>query len=243
VTAAGLVAGAEDLGLDGDTVAELAAAWRGDECAGTHGLLAGAVRARLDRVQYEIAEHQRRATQAGPGTAAWAEANHATVALAENAARLQAVREALTVAPHAGPCGESCTCVAALAAPGTRFHFPSDAASGVGPLSCDLAADGGEARDRIAAWQQVLARVESRDALADADSGVVLRFPFDVELAATLARLAAAEYRCCSFGSYAIVVDESGLRLEIRMPAGAGEMLAAVVGRPDATATAPVGDR
>jgi hypothetical protein len=48
-----------------------------------------------------------------------------------------------------------------------------------------------------------------------------------------LGRLAAAQYRCCSFGSYTLVVDGSGLRLEIRMPAGAAGTLAAVVALPD----------
>ncbi|GAA0467460.1 hypothetical protein Aca07nite_71060 [Actinoplanes capillaceus] len=67
---------------------------------------------------------------------------------------------------------------------------------------------------------------------ADTPDGVALRFPFDVDLAGTLGRLAAAEYRCCSFGSYTLVVDGTGLRLEVRMPGEAAGMLAAVVGLP-----------
>jgi hypothetical protein len=123
-----------------------------------------------------------------------------------------------------------------LAAPVTAYQFPSVPAAGEAALRCDLAADGGDAHDRIEVWQQVLARVQRRDPLPDVDgetqTGVVLRFPFDVELAATLGRLAAAEYRCCSFGSYTIVVDEAGLRLEIRLPEEAADTLAAVVGLP-----------
>jgi hypothetical protein len=75
--------------------------------------------------------------------------------------------------------------------------------------------------------------VQGRDPLTDTDTGVALRFPLDADLAATLARLSAAEYRCCSFGSYTLVIDRTGLRLEIRMPADAAGMLAAVVGLPD----------
>jgi hypothetical protein len=195
-------------------------------------------------VHTDLAEQQRQATAAGPGTAAWAGATRATVSLAEDAARIQAVGEALAAAAaHAGPCGGSCGCATALDAPGTTFHFPGDGAAGEADLSCDLAADGGEARDRIGVWQQVLARVERRDALPDSAGGVALRFPFDVELAAALARLAAAEYRCCSFGSYTIVIDDTGLRLEVRMPAGADAMLAAVVGRPDPLMTVPAEGR
>ena len=62
-------------------------------------------------------------------------------------------------------------------------------------MACDLAADGGDMRDRIGMWQQVFAHVQGRDPLADTETGVALRFPLDADLAATLARLAAAEYR------------------------------------------------
>lgn len=114
---------------------------------------------------------------------------------------------------------------AAISATGDLYRFAD--------LACDLAADGGDARGRVAVWQQVFTRVRRRDPLADTATGVALRFPLDADLAATLARLAAAEYRCCSFGSYTLVVDHRGLTLEVRMPDGAADMLAAVVGRPD----------
>jgi hypothetical protein len=103
------------------------------------------------------------------------------------------------------------------------YDFPG------GELSCDLEADGGEARDRVDIWQRVLGRVLSREELPD---GLVLRFPPDVEIAGTLGRLAAAEYRCCSFGSYHLVIDGEGLRLEVRMPPEARGTMAAVLGVP-----------
>lgn len=120
-----------------------------------------------------------------------------------------------------------------MTAAGDVYRFPTDPDSVEAALACDLAADGGDMRDRIGVWQQVFAHVQGRDPLADTETGVALRFPLAADLAATLARLAAAEYRCCSFGSYTLVIGHTGLRLEVRMPADAAGMLAAVVGLPD----------
>ncbi|MFG1687837.1 hypothetical protein ACGFNP_47335 [Nonomuraea sp. NPDC049269] len=72
--------------------------------------------------------------------------------------------------------------------------------------------------------------------MPDTADGVAPRFPFDIDLAGSLGRLAAAEYRCCSFGNYTLIVDRTGLRLEIRMLADAAGTLAAVVGLPDTPA-------
>ncbi|RSM41759.1 hypothetical protein DMB66_55630 [Actinoplanes sp. ATCC 53533] len=227
------LAGAEDLGLGADTLATLAAGWRDGECTSTRQRLADAVTARLDQVQADIAVRNRQAVGAGPGTAAWVTEIGGSASLSEDAARLQAVSAALTGAAHDGPCGEACGCTTALAAAGTTYHFPHEAGSGEAALACDLVADGGDAHHRIGVWQQALARVERRDPLPDTPDGVALRFPFDVDLAGTLARLAAAEYRCCSFGSYTLVIDGTGLRLEVRMPGEATGMLAAVVGLSD----------
>jgi DNA-binding transcriptional MerR regulator len=223
-----LVAGAEQLGLDHDTLAALAGAWRDADCTTAHRQLADAVSARIDLVQAAIGEQNRRALDAGPGTPGWAEVIGGSASLSEHAGRLQAVAAALTTTAHDGPCGDGCGCATALAASGTAYRFPGAAA-----LSCDLVADGGDVHDRIGVWQQVLGRVRGRDPLPDTTTGVALRFPLDVDLAGTLGRLAAAEYRCCSFGSYTLVVDGTGLRLELRMPAEAFETMAAVVGVPD----------
>jgi DNA-binding transcriptional MerR regulator len=227
------LAGAEDLGLGADTLGALAVGWRDGECTSTQQRLAAAVTARLDQVQADIAARNRQAVAAGPGTAAWATEISGSASLSEEAARLQAVAAALTTATHDGPCGDDCGCTTALAAAGTTYHFLHDATSGEAALACDLVADGGDAHQRIGVWQQALARVERRDPLPDTPDGVALRFPFDVDLAGTLGRLAAAEYRCCSFGSYTLVIDGTGLRLEVRIPGEAAGMLAAVVGLPD----------
>ncbi|MEU8611146.1 hypothetical protein AB0C29_24480 [Actinoplanes sp. NPDC048791] len=227
-----MLAGAEGLGLDSGTLTTLAASWRAGDCVSTQQRLAAAITARLGQVQADIAEHNRQAVEAGPGTAGWATTLDGSASLTEEAARLQAVSVALTDATHAGPCGDDCGCTTALVAAGTTYHFPHEPTSGAAALACDLVADGGDTHDRIGVWQQVLTRVEGRDPLPDTPGGVALRFPFDIDLAGTLARLAAAEYRCCSFGSYTLVVDGTGLRLEVRMPGEAAGMLAAVVGLP-----------
>jgi DNA-binding transcriptional MerR regulator len=227
------LAGAEDLGLDAGTLGALAAGWRDADCTSTQQRLAHAVTARLDQVQADVAARNRQAVEAGPGTAAWAMQLAGSASLSEQVARLQAVAAALTTARHDGPCGDDCGCTTALAAAGTTYHFPHDAGSGAAALACDLVADGGDAHHRIRVWQKALARVERRDPLPDTPDGVALRFGFDVDLAGTLGRLAAAEYRCCSFGSYTLVIDRTGLRLEIRMPGEAAGMLAVVAGLPD----------
>jgi DNA-binding transcriptional MerR regulator len=231
-----MLAGAEDLGLDTDALFTLAAARRDGDCTATHSHLAAAIGARLDQVQAAIADHNRQAAAAGPGTPGWATQLSGSLPLSEEAARLQAVAAALTATTHDGPCGQTCACTTALDAAGTTYHFPHDAGSSEAPLACDLAADAGDMHHRVGGWQQVLNRVQARTALPDTATGVALGFGSDVDLAATLARLAASEYRCCSFGSYTLVIDGDGLRLEIRMPDDAAGMLAAVVGRPDTPA-------
>ncbi|MCA2212901.1 hypothetical protein [Jidongwangia harbinensis] len=194
---------------------------------------ADAVHARLSTVQDRLNEQLRLATEHGPGTAGWLAATKASVPLTEEAARLQSVAAALTATPQAGPGDDAGDRTAAQTMPGAVYTFPAGPVAGAPPPACDLAADGGEAVDRIDVWQRVLARVQGRDRLDDSDTGLALRFPLEIDLAATLARLAAAEYRCCSFGSYTIVIDDAGLRLEVRMPEGAADTMAAVLGRPD----------
>jgi DNA-binding transcriptional MerR regulator len=230
---------AQHLGIAADDLPALTRSWRDGDCGRAQQRLADAVTARLDRVQDQIAEQQQLAVQRGPGTSGWADATRLSVPLAEDAARLQAVTAALRATTHAGPCDGDCGCMAAMTAPGNRYQFPTAAATGESALACDLAADDGDAAGRIGIWQQVLTRVQRRDPLTDTPNGLALRFPLEAELAATLARLAAAEFRCCSFGSYTIVVDHTGLRLEIRMPDDATGMLAAVVGVPDPPAAQP----
>ncbi len=47
-----------------------------------------------------------------------------------------------------------------------------------------------------------------------------------------LARLVAAEQRCCAFFAFAITVDARGMALEVRAPEGAGAVIASLFGPP-----------
>ncbi len=231
-----LATAAERLGIEADQLMDLAVAWRDGDCAVAREHLVDAVATRLTGVEQSIADTLAKAAEYGPGTDAWAHTARRCVVLTEQAAHLQAVAAELHHAHAAGQCGDHCTCATALAAPAGVYRFPTNASEPGSPdLSCDLPADAGDAHDRIGEWQHVLTRVEARDPIPDAEAGLALRFPLDHDLAATLARLAAAEYRCCSFGSYSVVIDHTGLRLEVRMPAGAEGQLAAVLGTPDTT--------
>src|SRR4051812_49363651 len=98
VGTARMLAAAEDLGLGSETLATLTATWRDGDCSAAQQHLEAAVTARLDQVQAEIADRNRQAAEAGPGTAAWATELAGSASLAKNAARLQAVSAALTTA-------------------------------------------------------------------------------------------------------------------------------------------------
>jgi hypothetical protein len=60
--------------------------------------------------------------------------------------------------------------------------------------------------------------------------GVALLFAHDVTLTTEIARLAAAEFECCSFFRFAVVIDASGVRLEIGAPPEAQHLIAEVFG-------------
>ena len=82
-------------------------------------------------------------------------------------------------------------------------------------------------RGRIGDWQAVLGRATGRGPIP---GGSALTFPTDPALTAELARLAAAEHACCSFFDFSIAVTGEGVRFEVRAPAEAQDLLAAVFG-------------
>ena len=94
-------------------------------------------------------------------------------------------------------------------------------------LACTL--DGGRAaiEQRIADWQGLLSHATDRQPI---DGGVALRFGDDPELAAGLARLAAAEYQCCGFFDFTLSINSDGLRLAVRAPAEAQEAVTDLFG-------------
>ena len=98
------------------------------------------------------------------------------------------------------------------------------------PIACSLSAD--EVPGRLAAWQAVVAQAAGREPV---DGGVRLRFEPADGLAARLAALAEAEQRCCTFFSFSVAVSASGVALEVRAPADAGDLVTALVGAPPTT--------
>jgi hypothetical protein len=149
---------------------------------------------------------------------------------------LQAAAKVLAAPPRAGACTDDCPCstAASASASATTYYFPpkpdaTPAEQTEVACALDQVEVDGDAPGRIAEWQSILTDVTRREAI---DQGLALVLPFDPELAGRVARVAAAEYRCCSFGSWTVVIDGRGVRLEIRMPSEAHTTLFGVFGIP-----------
>jgi len=137
-------------------------------------------------------------------------------------AQLQEFRQALRADPADGPCGPDCACSGATVErdrPSTLVVIGEDPT-----IACSLPHEDMSAR--IDEWQTVLAGVVDR---APIDSGVRLSFGPDADLA-EIARLARAEWACCSFFSFAMTVDGRGIGLEVRAPNEAQALVAGVFG-------------
>jgi len=191
-----------DLGLD--DLRDLVAAWDHDDCAGVQDRMADVVTARLHETQSRVAD---------------------LIALT---AQLQEAAERLASPPHPGPCHDGCACSAAGAA-----GAPTRASRGV-PLTpqpqstqiaCSLEPDA--VPNRMSGWQAVVAQASGREAIP---GGSALTFPRDAELTGQLARLAVAEQICCPFFDFTIAVTTDGVRLEVRAPEEAHDVLVAAFG-------------
>jgi MerR family transcriptional regulator, copper efflux regulator len=124
-------------------------------------------------------------------------------------AELSATASQLSGDPVDGPCGDDCACVADP------------------PIACTL--EPAAMPDRLVDWQTVLDHARSRSPASDGTLRVELDDATDV---GELARLVAAEQRCCAFFSFAITVDHRGIALQVGAPAGAEEIVAALFGQP-----------
>ena len=92
---------------------------------------------------------------------------------------------------------------------------------------CTLDAGGGDLAGRLGDWQAVLAGATGRYETAD---GIAVTFDHDLDRTGQLGRLIAAEYACCSFASYHLSIDASGVRMEIHALAEGRDALAAMFG-------------
>lgn len=135
----------------------------------------------------------------------------------------------------AAACDEGCACGTAASAqstpriPATRMAMAAAALPGGDrpDLVCTL--DGGldAMRGRIGEWQAIIARATRRES---ADGGVTLVYDHDPEVTVELARLAAAEFACCSFFSFTITVAPAGMRFTISAADEASDVVTAVFG-------------
>jgi DNA-binding transcriptional MerR regulator len=134
------------------------------------------------------------------------------------AAQLEHAAEQLSAEPVDGPCDDGCACLATtpLAGPPTEV-----------PIACTL--DPAAMPERLDDWRDVLAMATTRRSTADGGLRIELDDRVDV---ADLARLVAAEQRCCAFFSFALTVDQRGTALEVRAPDGAAAAVAELFGQP-----------
>jgi len=198
------IARAKQLGCTLDEVADLVEIWDGQRCGPVQRRFHDLVSGKLRGAAAQIAE------------------------LSEFATQLQAAAEQLSAEPVDGPCDADCACLST----GPAEPAPTSAVKlGYKPVAVPIACtlDPAAVPDRLAEWQAVFAAAESRFALDD--GGLRIEFADTVDLG-ELARLIAAEQRCCTFFSFALTVDGRGTALEVRAPEGAAEIVADLFGRP-----------
>ena len=204
---------AKQLDISLDDLRELVTAWDGEDCEGVQERMAAVVSARLREARDRLVE------------------------LVELTGQLESAVARLSSPPRPGACDDGCACSTAHEAVGpatlartdgvARTALPlTDTTPPPAPaLECTL--DPGAMRGRIGDWQAVLARATGRSPIP---GGSAITFDTDPELAADLARLAAAEHACCSFFDFTVSVTGDGMRLEVRAPGEAHDLLSAVFG-------------
>jgi hypothetical protein len=208
----------------GQGIAELVDLRAAGECAPVHRRMTELVDARLAQVEAELTGALAEQAAAGglAGTVG-TEPIRRGIPLMQTAARLQAaIRILAEPASNAGGCSDGCACSQAAAATDAAYVLPnatgtaSPALTSDGlPIVCTLETDGGNMAERAGEWQAVIAQATGQERV---DDGVALTFPHDINRTAQLARPLAAEFSCCSFASYHLIIDSRGVRLEIRTP-------------------------
>jgi MerR family copper efflux transcriptional regulator len=159
------------------------------------------------------------------------DAQHRIGELAALTNQLRAAAAQLGGLPVDGPCGSDCACIAEIPptlpspfdpSPDHRLEsWPDDR-----PVACTLEAD--EIPDRLDQWRAVLDRARSISTTSDGATRV--EFPDSTDLD-ELARLVAAEQRCCAFFAFTITLDAGGIALEVRTPDGAIDIADSLFGR------------
>jgi hypothetical protein len=162
--------------------------------------------------------------------------HHQTVTALDRLARLQAAAARLKAEPNAGACSANCSCAETVGACASSPAVPQSGvglvlAASTGPdapaIACTF--DGGidAMRIRVGDWQHVVGRATGRRPVAD---GVTLTYDHDEKLAVELARLAAAEYACCSFFTFRLAVGPAGMDFTVTAPREASDVVTAIFG-------------
>lgn len=211
----GFIARAKQLGCSLEEISDLTTAWETGLCAPVQSRLQAVVDAKIADAHARIAE------------------------LTALAADLQRVAAVLRAHTPDGPCDDDCGCTST---PGTRAADPvlltarpvdahGHTAGDEEPIACTLGA--GEMTGRLEEWNALLA--DKRHVL----QGVTARVPLDDGLRLELgpntdvteiARLAAAEQHCCRFFSFALVLDQRGIALEVHASPDGQAALTALFG-------------
>jgi hypothetical protein len=93
--------------------------------------------------------------------------------------------------------------------------------------------------DRLTPWQAALARETGRE---PAEGGVTVVFEQVLALTVELARLAAAEFTCCSFFTFSLSVGPTGMRFTVTAPEEARDLVTALFGTAAPSGDAPGGE-
>jgi DNA-binding transcriptional MerR regulator len=204
------IARAKRSGCSLEEIADLVEIWEGERCEPVQRRFQGMVTDKIRRAERQIAE------------------------LATRTAQLESVVARLGGDPVDGPCGDECACLGDAASwdPGVASWDPGVASHHPEPrdrrITCRLEPDAIE--HRLARWREMLGHASSGPTLID--GGIRVAFGRAVRLD-KLARLVAAEHRCCAFFSFTITSDANGLALDVRAPDAAKEIVASVFGCPE----------
>jgi MerR family transcriptional regulator, copper efflux regulator len=193
---------AKQVGCSLDDIADLVSIWDRDECGPVQKRFHELVTANLAAARRQIAE------------------------LAGFADQLIAAANQLSAGALDGPCGPECACVASYTAVPSATSVSLSVQPDEAPVACTL--DSGALPQRIEDWRSVLASATVRTTTTDGALRIEFGNGFDV---ARLATLVVEEQDCCSFFSFALTVDARGVALEVRVPAGADEVVAELFGR------------
>ncbi|MGH3885307.1 MAG: MerR family transcriptional regulator [Pseudonocardiaceae bacterium] len=156
----------------------------------------------------------------------------------QRAAELQAFTDRLRHAlaeidgpPHPGRCDPGCgflhqhpPATASVPVPVEFSVRRPPAAPEPPPIACTLTGD--DQAERVARWRRLLAGAD-REGI---DGGLLIRLP--AELAGPVAKLAAAEQRCCAFFEFTVRLVGGGLQLRVCAPEEAAPLLTELFGTP-----------